>query len=66
MGAQTGVRDARLQAKGKVVAGVQLQSDLEKKFDEFFGRMVKEWNPCYADGGEWRYKWDEELSLIHI
>ena len=43
-----------------------MQSDLEKKFDEFFGRMVKEWNPCYADGGEWRYKWDDEIGAYDV
>ena len=32
----------------------------------FFGRMVKEWNPTYTDGGEWRYKWDEEIGAYDV
>ena len=42
------------------------KSDLEKKFNVYFGRMVKEWNPCYADGGEWRYKRDEEIGAYDV
>ena len=44
----------------------QSQSALEKEFDAFFGNMVSEWNPCYSDGGQWRYKWDEEIGAYDV
>jgi len=45
---------------------VRLQSDLESSFAEFFGGMVSEWNPCYADNGQWRYRWDEEIGAHDV
>lgn len=39
------------------------KSELQEKFDEFFGGMVSEWNPCYSDDGQCRYRWDEELGM---
>ena len=44
----------------------QSQSALEKEFDKFFRNVVSEWNPCYSDGGQWRYKWDEEIGAYDV
>ena len=38
--------------------GVQEQSVLEKCFDDFFGKLVSERNPCRDDAGRWRFFWD--------
>ena len=42
------------------------QSSLEKEFDLFFKGVVSEWNPCFSDGGQWRYKWDEEIGAHDV
>ena len=34
----------------------QSQRSLEDKFDELFGKLVSEWNPCYTEDGQWRYR----------
>ena len=41
----------------------QDKEDLQRKFDEFFGHMVSEWNPCFSEDGQCRYRWDEELGI---
>ena len=45
---------------------VSKQSDLEKRFAEFFGRLVSEWNPCYSETGQCRYRWDEEIGAHDV
>ena len=45
---------------------VALQSVLEKRFYEFFGRVVSEWNPCYDDAGACRYTWDDEVGAFDV
>lgn len=46
--------------------GQQLQSQLEEQFAEFFEGIVSEWNPCFTDGGRWRYKWDDEVGAHDV
>ena len=46
--------------------GQQLQSQLEEQFAEFFNGIVSEWNPCFTDGGRWRYKWDDEVGAHDV
>ena len=41
---------------------VQTHSGLEQAFAEFFKGVVSEWNPCFTEDGQWRYKWDKELG----
>ena len=59
-GSKAGVREKRLGLR-KQDEDVEYQSDLEKAFANFFGQLVKEWNPCYTDDGQWRYRCDEEI-----
>ena len=35
---------------------------LQEEFDAFFSGMVSEWNPCYTEDGQCRYRWDAELG----
>ena len=44
----------------------QLQSSLEEQFADFFEGVVSEWNPCFTDDGQWRYKWDEEIGAHDV
>ena len=39
------------------------RSALQAEFDAFFSGMVSEWNPCYTEDGQSRYRWDEELGV---
>ena len=39
------------------------RSALQAEFDAFFSGMVSEWNPCYTDDGQCRYRWDAELGF---
>ena len=39
------------------------RSALQTEFDAFFSGMVSEWNPCYTDDGQCRYRWDAELGF---
>ena len=41
---------------------VQTQSWLETQFAKFFKGIVSEWNPCFTEDGQLRYRWDEELG----
>ena len=41
---------------------VQTQSGLEQAFAQFFEGVVSEWNPCFTEDGQWRYKWDKEFG----
>ena len=46
---------------------VRLQSMLEKEFESFFGALVSEWNPVYADDGMGcRYTWDDEIGAHDV
>ena len=46
---------------------IRLQSTLEKEFESFFGTLVSEWNPCYADDGMGcRYTWDDEIGAHDV
>ena len=38
------------------------RSALQEEFDAFFSGMVSEWNPCYTEDGQCRYRWDAELG----
>ena len=42
------------------------QSDLENLFSDFFGGIVKEWNPCFTDAGVCRYVWDAEIGAHDV
>ena len=44
----------------------QSQSALEREFAQFFEGIASEWNPCFADDGRWRYKWDEEIGAHDV
>ena len=46
--------------------GVKTRSTLEDEFYEFFKDIVCEWNPCFSEDGQWRYKWDEELGAPDV
>ena len=39
------------------------RSALQKEFDAFFAGIVSEWNPCYSEDGQCRYRWDAELGV---
>ena len=41
----------------------QDRSALQAEFDAFFSGIVSEWNPCYTDDGQCRYRWDAELGF---
>ena len=47
-------------------AHVQNQSDMERVFADYFGDLVSEWNPCYDDDGNVRYKWDEDVGAHDV
>ena len=47
-------------------AKVSKQSDLENMFSDFFGEIVKEWNPCFTDTGACRYVWDAEIGAHDV
>ena len=42
--------------------GVELLSDKEREFWNYFRRLVSEWNPCRDDDGVVTYRWDEEVA----
>ena len=44
--------------------GVKTRTALENEFYEFFKDIVTEWNPCFSEDGQWRYKWDEEIGAF--
>jgi hypothetical protein len=46
--------------------GVGKKEELEKKFSEFFEKLVSTWNPCYSQDGVCRFDWDAELDAHDI
>ena len=72
-GSETGGRGARM-GEALIDFGVmkpenedhQFQSSLEREFDVFFKGVVSEWNPCFADDGVCRYKWDEDIGAHDV
>ena len=47
-------------------AHVQNQSDMERVFADYFSELVSEWNPCYDDDGNARFRWDEDVGAHNI
>ena len=46
--------------------GVELLSDKEREFWDYFKDLVSEWNPCYASDGQWRFVWDDEVGAHDV
>ena len=45
---------------------MQSQAAMEEEFWKYFGDLVSEWNPCFTEGGTWRYKWDSEVGAHDV
>ena len=45
---------------------VQSQADMEKEFHEYFGGLVREWNPCFDEDGRARFVWDESVEAHDV
>ena len=60
------MRKEHLQQAEEAAAAAGHMDDMEKKIGSYFCELVSEWNPCYSDGGDARFQWDEEVGAHDV
>ena len=60
------MRKEHLQQAEEAAAAAGHMGDMEKKIGSYFCELVSEWNPCYSDGGDARFQWDEEVGAHDV